>query len=211
MNPSQEANNNTSQRSDNSNSGSIISNIATGIRDAIQGLAAGVIFTIPGAEWTVQTIQYNLTTPGTYCHYDYLRETNPIYGAAYSIGNIITSSLSAVENPAGGMSIVTSTGEIITAAGSVTQAISSVAVISNSSGGSSSQGTSKPSLKPFKNNKEANKIAEKLGYDGAEDLKEAFVGSQGSKFNIKYDTKTNEIFLESIKTGVQVPTGLYKP
>lgn len=68
----------------------------------------------------------------------------------------------------------------------------------------------KPSLKPFKNNKEANKIAQKLGYDNAEYLKQDYVGREGAKFNIKYDTNTREIYLESIKDGVQIPTGLYK-
>lgn len=81
-------------------------------------------------------------------------------------------------------------------------------------GGGSSNGkpTQKPSLKIFKNNKEANKMAEKFGYDNTEALKEAFVGKSNiSKFNMKYDTKTGEIFLESIKdSSIQVSTGLFK-
>jgi hypothetical protein len=69
---------------------------------------------------------------------------------------------------------------------------------------------SKYSLKPFKNNKEANKVAQKLGYGGAEELKHDFVGNQGSKFNNKYDSFTGELILESIKDSIQVPTGLFK-
>ncbi len=66
------------------------------------------------------------------------------------------------------------------------------------------------SLKTIGSNKEANKLAQKLGFDGAEDLKKAFVGKAGARFNIKYDSKTGEIFLESIKDGIQVETGLFK-
>ncbi|WP_313758004.1 RHS repeat-associated core domain-containing protein [Tissierella sp.] len=70
----------------------------------------------------------------------------------------------------------------------------------------------KHSLKKFKNNKEANKMAKKFGYDGAEDLKEAFVGKDAiSKFNMHYDTKTGEIILVLIQdTGIKLSTGLFK-
>lgn len=73
-------------------------------------------------------------------------------------------------------------------------------------------GTNKYDLKKVKNNKEANKIAKEFGYEGAEDLKQSYVGKGAiSKFNMKYDSKTGEIVLESIKdTSIQVPTGLYK-
>ena len=65
------------------------------------------------------------------------------------------------------------------------------------------------SLKKFKNNNEANKIARKLGYEGAEALKEDIVPGAGAKFNMKYDSKTHEIVLESIQSGIQVATGLF--
>jgi len=70
----------------------------------------------------------------------------------------------------------------------------------------------KASLQIFKNNKIANEIAQKLGFEGAEDLKKFFVGKSNiSKFNIKYDKDTGEIVLESINdSSVQIPTGLYK-
>ncbi len=70
----------------------------------------------------------------------------------------------------------------------------------------------KASLQIFKSNKIANQIAQKLGYQGAEDLKKAFVGKGNiSKFNIKYNKDTGEIVLESIRdSSIQVPTGLYK-
>ena len=72
------------------------------------------------------------------------------------------------------------------------------------------EGAGKVSLKKIKNNKEANKLAKKLGYDGAEELKKDFVGRDGAKFDIKYDSKTGEIYLESIRDGVQVATGMFK-
>ena len=71
---------------------------------------------------------------------------------------------------------------------------------------------SSQSLKKVGSNKEANKIAQENGFNSAEDLKEDYVGKSSiSKFNMKYDPKTGEIILESIKdTSVQVHTGLYK-
>jgi hypothetical protein len=70
--------------------------------------------------------------------------------------------------------------------------------------------TVKRNLKSL-NNKEANKMAQDLGYEGAEQLKDDFVPGNGAKFNIKYDSKTGEVVLESIKeSNIQVSTGLYK-
>ena len=68
----------------------------------------------------------------------------------------------------------------------------------------------KPSNKPYKNNKEANKQAQKHGYKDAHELKEDYVGkSNTSKYDMKYDTKTGEIYLENKDGTIQVPTGLY--
>lgn len=69
-----------------------------------------------------------------------------------------------------------------------------------SSGGGSggSSGRSGRSLKKISGNKQANEIAKKCGYEGAEDLKEAFLGNQGAKFNMMIDTTTGEIVLVSI-------------
>jgi len=69
----------------------------------------------------------------------------------------------------------------------------------------------KYSLKTLNNNA-ANKLAKDFGYINAEAFKESFVGKKAiSKFNIKYDSKTGEIVLESVqKGGAQIPTGLYK-
>ncbi len=67
----------------------------------------------------------------------------------------------------------------------------------------------KPSNKPYKNNKEANKQAQKQGYKDAHDLKKDYVGKENvSKFDMKYDTKTGEIYLESKDGKIQIPTGL---
>ena len=68
---------------------------------------------------------------------------------------------------------------------------------------------SKSQLKKVGSNSRANEIAKEFGYDSAEDFKEAIVGKKAREFNIKYDPKTNEIILESIKGGIQVPTGYF--
>ena len=71
------------------------------------------------------------------------------------------------------------------------------------------KGNYKPSNKPYKNNKEANKQAQKQGYKDAHELKEDYVGkSNVSKYDMKYDTKTGEIYLESKDGKTQIPTGL---
>lgn len=68
----------------------------------------------------------------------------------------------------------------------------------------------KKSGKPYKNGKEANKQAQKQGYKDSHDLKEAYVGKKDvAKYDMKYDTKTGEIYLESKNGKIQVPTGLY--
>ncbi|WP_394524320.1 hypothetical protein [Lacrimispora sp. JR3] len=74
---------------------------------------------------------------------------------------------------------------------------------------SKADGNNKKSGKPYKNNKEANKQAQKHGYKDAHDLKEAYVGKDLAKYDMKYDTKTGEIYLESKNGKIQVPTGLY--
>lgn len=69
---------------------------------------------------------------------------------------------------------------------------------------------SKPSTKPYKNNKKANEQAQKHGYDNAHDLKESYVGKKNiAKLDMKYDTRTGEIYLESKDGKIQIPTGLY--
>ena len=67
----------------------------------------------------------------------------------------------------------------------------------------------KPSLKPYKNGKEANAQSVKQGYENAHELKEEFVGKNGSRFDIKYDSNTGQIFLENKAGTIQIPTGLY--
>ena len=58
--------------------------------------------------------------------------------------------------------------------------------------------------------KRANEIAEQFGYDGAEDLKEAYVFGSGTNFNMMIDTDTGEIILESISdSSIHVSTGLF--
>lgn len=61
-----------------------------------------------------------------------------------------------------------------------------------------------------RSNKEANKWAKEVGYEGAEDLKEAFVGRQGSKFNIATDRATGELILIGIKIAVEIATELFR-
>ncbi|MCH1939864.1 RHS repeat domain-containing protein [Holdemania massiliensis] len=67
------------------------------------------------------------------------------------------------------------------------------------------------SLKKVKNNKEANKVANEFGYEGAEELKQDYVFKDGAKFNMMIDTETGEIVLVSIKDSkIQVRTGLFR-
>ncbi len=67
-------------------------------------------------------------------------------------------------------------------------------------------------LKKIKSNSRANEISQEFGFENAEEFKESIVG-KGSveKFNMKYNPDTNEIILEAIKGGLQVPTGYYIP
>ena len=68
----------------------------------------------------------------------------------------------------------------------------------------------KPSNKPYKTNKLANEQAKKHGYKDAHDLKEDYVGKANvSKFDMKYDTETGEIYLESKDGRTQIATGLF--
>ena len=69
----------------------------------------------------------------------------------------------------------------------------------------------KPSLKKVNNNT-ANDLAKKNGFKDAHDFKESFVGKSNiSKFNMKIDKNTGEIFLESVQKGGKViATGYYK-
>lgn len=74
-------------------------------------------------------------------------------------------------------------------------------------------GANKPSnLKNCGDNSRANKIAEKLGFEDAHDFKEAFVGKKNiSKFDMKFDSKSGEIWLVPKKGGDPVPTGFNMP
>ena len=69
----------------------------------------------------------------------------------------------------------------------------------------------KPSLKKVNNNT-ANDLAKKNGFKDAHDFKESFVGKSNiSKFNMKIDKNTGEIFLESVQKGGKViATGYFK-
>ncbi len=68
----------------------------------------------------------------------------------------------------------------------------------------------KPSNVPYKNNKEANQQAQKQGYKDAHDLKASYVGKTNvAKFDMKHDTKTGQIYLESKDGKIQIPTSLF--
>lgn len=72
--------------------------------------------------------------------------------------------------------------------------------------------TAPKSPKKVKNNKEANKVAEKLGYEGetpAEDLKEDCVPGNGSEFDMYRDASTGKIWLKHIQNGNWVETYLF--
>jgi hypothetical protein len=58
--------------------------------------------------------------------------------------------------------------------------------------------------------KRANKVAQDVGYDGAEDLKKEFVGKKdGSRWDMFIDRATREIWLGTKDQGTWVPTGLF--
>jgi hypothetical protein len=65
-------------------------------------------------------------------------------------------------------------------------------------------------LKNCDSNSDANKIAKQLGFDDAHDFKRAFVKNI-SRYDMKYDTKTKEIWLVPKRGGQPIETGYKKP
>lgn len=61
-----------------------------------------------------------------------------------------------------------------------------------------------------RNNKQANQWAQEVGYDGAEELKEVYVGKQGSKFNMYTNRATGEIILIGLKVAKEIATQLFR-
>lgn len=51
------------------------------------------------------------------------------------------------------------------------------------------------------------KTTQKQGYQDVHELKRDY-GKEASRYDIKYDTKTGEIYLETKDGKVQIPTGL---
>jgi hypothetical protein len=84
---------------------------------------------------------------------------------------------------------------------------------SSSSSSSSSSKEIPEQLKTVDTRAHANELAKKLGYKDAEDFKASFVSKINvSNFNIKYNPKTREIFLERIQgTRIQMSTGHHLP
>lgn len=70
------------------------------------------------------------------------------------------------------------------------------------------EGKNKKDYVKLKSNKEANKIAKKLGYKGAEDLKSDFVKNI-SQYNMYRNRITGEIILIGIKTAKEIFTDLF--
>ena len=107
--------------------------------------------------------------------------------------------------------VVTNSGQVVSGANSATLVAAPHIVFSkNEDEGKGNSGKSQ--LKKIGSNSAANKAAKEVGYESAEAFKEDFVGKSNiSKFNMKYDPKTREIILESIKGSTQVPTGYYLP
>jgi RHS repeat-associated protein len=79
-----------------------------------------------------------------------------------------------------------------------------------SGGNGGSENNDNLSLKKIKNNNRANEVAKDNGFDGAEDLKRAYVkkGNE-SKFDMYRNTKTGEIWLKAKQGKALIPTGLY--
>lgn len=62
-------------------------------------------------------------------------------------------------------------------------------------------------LKKFTTNRAANEIAQQNGFKNAEDLKQSIVGKENiSKYNMKYDPTTSNIYLESVQGSKQIAT-----
>ena len=79
-------------------------------------------------------------------------------------------------------------------------------------GGNNSNGdpSKKPSLYKL-SDKEVKRIVIDLGYKDVHEFKKYYVGKENiSKYNIKVDKNTGQIFLEGVKNKVQITTGLYK-
>ena len=56
------------------------------------------------------------------------------------------------------------------------------------------------------NKNDLQKYVEEQGYEKVEDFKENYVGKENvSKFNVKYDPSTKQMYLESIRGGYQIP------
>ena len=127
--------------------------------------------------------------------------TAEISGGMGSVGGTV-----ALET--GSILIGENIGSLVAGLGSTVAGIMMFASDKRNSGGGSGS-TSGNSLKKIRSNKEANRIARELEYEGAEELKADFV-SDGAKFNMMIDTQTGEIVLVSIKnSSVMVRTSLY--
>lgn len=58
--------------------------------------------------------------------------------------------------------------------------------------------------------KKAKEVARQNDYKSVEDFKRDYVGDQVSKFDLKYNPKTKEIFIVDKAGTIQIPTGLFK-
>ena len=127
--------------------------------------------------------------------------TAEISGRMGSVGGTATLEIGAIL-------IGENVGSLVAGLGSTVAGIMMFASDKRNSGGGSGS-TSGNSLKKIRSNKEANRIARELEYEGAEELKADFV-SDGAKFNMMIDTQTGEIVLVSIKnSSIMVRTSLY--
>lgn len=159
-------------------------------------------------------------------------QNNPAYAKGRQFGNFLGLVQAAAEYVgaaaifAGGISVSVG-GAPFTGGASLTlapsAALASRAVLTHATGvlassiqnmvkGNNNSSSGKNTeLKTVGSNKNANKVAKNAGYKDAHDFKEAFVGKKDiAKFDIKYNKKTGEIFLENKNGKIQVPTGYYK-
>ena len=66
-------------------------------------------------------------------------------------------------------------------------------------------------LKKFKKNSDANKAAQKQGFENAEALKNTETSGEGKNFNMNVDKSTGEIILVPVNkgSGPNIPTGMF--
>ena len=129
-------------------------------------------------------------------------------------GGMAAGGFATAATPAGPFLVAVSakvivTGNALLASGAGHVVSGAQAMFTKASGSGNSPPSSKPSLKNV-SGKEAERLVRQHGFENAHEFKEQFTGGPVSRYNIKVNTKTGEIFLEGIRNGIQISTGLFR-